>query len=46
MTKSGYTAAVEQPRILVGRGQLMMASVIDVVLSATVPSVYFLAVEN
>jgi len=34
------------PRILFWRGQLMTLSVTDVFLSPTVPSVWFLTVEN
>jgi len=37
---------IVDPRILLGRGRSMTSSVIDVVLSPTVSSVYFLAVEN
>jgi len=38
--------SVAQPRILFGRAQSVTSSVTDVVLSSTVPSAYFLTVEN
>ena len=37
--------SVAQPTILFGRGQSMTSSVTDVILSQTVPSVYFITVE-
>jgi len=41
-----WPEAVPQPRILFGKVQSMTSSVTAVVLSPTVPSVYFLTVEN
>jgi len=41
-----HISTVAQPRILFGRGQSMPSSVTDVVLSPTVPSVYFLTIED